>query len=314
MVKLVTRSVLTLVLVGALVAQAWKAVPVVDPAWQRWRDVDRFPEGLASAPQPRDQAWWADTAGQIGATYWRTVDVANPARDAAEFVGLFGRPGTAFDLAWALADPDVFLVSFSNLSPRAAGRTACAKHWRALQLAAAEAQVRRFLREPDALRRYSDLVLFLEVAFPLDDHDGFVDALVASVERGLKDGDPSEFYWYARTIVFLCHLTGRDDLLKDVAPEEVGKAFDAWRRWLAGGGRARLRVDAARCRWVHDPAHDNRGTLADLSPPKVPFPDWTGAAPPRLYPVTRDYAVLPGVDAALSDVKKKLNRLNGQGP
>lgn len=150
----------------------------------------------------------------------------------------------------------------------------------------AEFQVRQFLKKPKLLERYYRSMvwyndMFNDLTFPVR---------LGKLYRNLEEGSQDEnYWWYAQNFVLLAHATGRDDLLKDVKPDNLKPRFQEWYQWLRENGPY-LRASPDSFYWVLDEGEKSRkeGYIPFLVKqrfpplkirPKYPFLDWKGPKP-----------------------------------
>jgi hypothetical protein len=220
-------------------------------------------------------------------------------------VSLFGKRGPRFDLACALSDPSTFLVSVSGAA-FPANSTPMNDYYRSLTLAVAKAQVERFQKELETRDRYCRLVVWARMASRKGGAADNFEMMLDAMERGFKPEAKAEYYWHARTFIFMAWVTGREDLLNGVHPADLGVTYATWRKWLDATGRGHLRKRPEHFRWETDPDYHNFGTLEDLPVPPTPFTDWTGAAPTDLFTLERDYNFQPRIKKAVAELRERL--------
>jgi len=91
---------------------------------------------------------------------------------------------------------------------------------------------------------------------------------------GAADDD---FWFYARNVILIIHATGRDDLLKDVTPDDLPRLLRVWFAWYMDES-VLIRIDDSKTRWH---ATDSLRTDEDDQLPWLerPFDDWKGPIP-----------------------------------
>jgi hypothetical protein len=164
-----------------------------------------------------------------------------------------------------------------------------------------ELQVRRFLQEPDTLRRYWDATAWIRTGFigREDQSRVFVPFNAVMTARAFSEAPKEEYWWWARNFVVLAYATGRDDLLKDVAADQLSDRCSTWFKWFKEN-LPYLRVGPHDRRWVLDETARKNGfaldvehLLPNLPLPDVPFPDWKGPVPPPAHDLFFSYFYKP---------------------
>jgi len=205
---------------------------------------------------------------------------SNPRKGLEYYVNQFGKYGAQTDMRWLLAARSHLLPANRRIQPDQD------KKIRRMQLIFTELQVRQFLKEPQLLARYYHSVIwfnnmFADINFPV---------FLGNVYRNMKESTKDDnYWWYAQNFVLMAHATGRDDLLKDVKPEDLKPRFQQWFEWFRKNGMY-LRASPNSIYWVLDKGEKSRKegyvpfvlkqTLPPLKVhPEYPFPDWKGPKP-----------------------------------
>ncbi|UCG48790.1 MAG: hypothetical protein JSU94_03230, partial [Phycisphaerales bacterium] len=202
----------------------------------------------------------------------------------------FGKRGPLADMKLCLADASLMipqqynqpipLYYSSNEQEKKPELEKIAAKYRDMLNLVCKIQVRMFLKDPDLLERYYNVVIWSEVF--LKDHGPMEMGQWWSLLRKLgldwdsMDGD--DYWWYAREFVLLAHATGRDDLLRDGDSMELYEACEKWRAWMW----TNIWKDTSWTRFFPHPDKPiwvERDSLLAVGrglvkKPSLPFPDW----------------------------------------
>ncbi len=208
---------------------------------------------------------------------------SNPRQGLKYYVDQFGKDDAHSDMRWLLAVRTWNLNPDKSLHPHREEKTL---QERKVQLIFAELMVRKFLKSPAALRRYYQAVIWFDNLFKPINYSVYHGTIYRQFQKENPDDD---YWWHAFQFVLMVHATGRDDLLKDVKPEELKPRFQEWYNWFYQNGLF-LRADPETWYWKRnqDKKTDLKLNLKffndqNLPPLKVrppyPFPDWKGPEP-----------------------------------
>jgi len=219
---------------------------------------------------------------------------SNPREGFQYFVDQFGTTDALTDMRWLQAARALHLNAERSYHPLREPENKNQQRQRRDQLIFAELMVRKFLKSPEALKRYYQAVIWFDRMFnPL-----FFPVYHGRLSHQLKKESPEDdYWWHAFQFVLMAHATGRDDLLKDVKPEDLKPRFQKWYSWFKQNGLV-LRADSETWYWKKNTDENNKLYLnlkflddQSLPPLKVrppyPFPNWKGPEPaaPELYRV-----------------------------
>ncbi len=177
---------------------------------------------------------------------------------------------------------------------------AALKLLRARQALISEFLVRRMLKDEKTLKRYWHVHAWYGGRFigGSESHRIHFPLTAQNTRDGLLQGNPEQFWFWARNFVLLAHGTGRDDLLKNSSPDDLKTRCSVWYDWLKENG-ARLRADREYPRWVFDQKLADEGLIFDqdhVLPPlrgaARPFPDWAQVPPPP-FKLLEDSVYIP---------------------
>lgn len=205
------------------------------------------------------------------------------------FVESFGRHGPQADFRLAIAFYPVTPMDWATRPQPTKDKWT--RKWRDIQLDLSEIMVREFLKHPDMLHRYYQVVIWNDQGHGFKLSSFFrIQDLGKRLLGPERDKFAEEYWWYALQTLLLVHAVGQDHLLENVSPEHLDKALVEWSVWMAENGPY-LRQNPDTRQWEVD--EDNKADksgyigwsqLRILRPPPEmivePFPDWTGVPPP----------------------------------
>lgn len=250
----------------------------------------------ASGCQSTDQKSWqaVQSAGPIGddptghvlaqlynqcnAAFWATLPAEHTDEYLTWYVGQFGKHGADADIRWMLADPDAFIATAHAIPSGLPSKERQDSYRLALGVLhvdglAAEALVKRFLKEPAIVPRYYRAVVWFGQL--LDDKARYGYA-IGKLTQHFQDSQGPPFWLFARQFILLAHATGRDDLWLGKKPEDLKPAFVEWRTWFLGStGKSSA------------PALDAAAAYMQLSPDKLCWQRRPGLIPASLAGLPR---------------------------
>lgn len=204
------------------------------------------------------------------------------------FVDQFGRHGAQADFRWLSVEPTITLPGcFGDEGGLHKPDSDRHRRARECQLAIAELQVPKFLANQDLMVRYYQAVVWHNHVF----HRTYLfPHLWRVLDSKFTDPSNREYWWHARTFMMLAHGTSRDDLIRNVKPEDLHLRCRQWLDWV-NGKEPYLRTVPAEFRWRLDEGALRRGEAyldedgrPEFQPLQVPvdypFPDWKGVPPP----------------------------------
>jgi hypothetical protein len=237
------------------------------------------------------------TMQSLAITFWGKVQRGTGTNGISDYVGHFGRDGASMDYAYTLAAPTIMLPVFrlpmraTNPTTRDVARLREEFH-RAL-VAVCEAQVKLFLARPDLLDRYVCFFVWSRTLLgPPDSQWSALGVAIADINSGVAGASKEDYWVYARNMLLVMRLTGRDDLLRGATPESLSERFGQWRAWLATISPSYFAPNAKKLAWEAG-SFPRLGQQhpAPLPEPATPFPDWSGPTPPRLGDWSQIYAI-----------------------
>lgn len=217
---------------------------------------------------------------------------SNPRKGFQYFVDQFGTTDALTDMRWLQAARALHLNPERSYHPLREPENKYQQRQRRDQLIFAELMVRKFLKSPEALKRYYQAVIWFDrMLHPLN-----FPVYQGVISRQLKKESPEDgYWWHAFQFVLMAHATGRDDLLEDVKPEDLKPRFNKWFNWYKENG-LKLWADEETWYWEKNTDENNKLYLnlkflddQGLPPlkvrPQYPFPNWKGPEPaaPKLY-------------------------------
>ncbi len=146
-----------------------------------------------------------------------------------------------------------------------------------LQVSACRCFVERLLENPDLLSRYYRAALWNEYTRLVG--SGGLRNWANETERGLKAGDPDEYWWYARNALVLMEATRKTSMLEDATPDDVGDRYLDWMNWFTERFDY-LDPNPGDLHW-DDSLLNKSNEFRWIKVPSQPFPDWEGQSPSR---------------------------------
>jgi hypothetical protein len=251
-------------------AQIWETIRTAGP-----KDPKKYKDGQLE--------YWVEIYDVGFRELKKIIKSPNPREALEYYVNQFGKHGPQADMRWLMPVRSWNLAA--DWSPAGPYRDKKYRDFRRIQILFAELQVRQFLKSPDLLDRYYQSIVwyggfFKELNFPV---------YLGGVYRHMQKDEDDEYWWFAQNFLLMAHATGRDDLLKNVKPENLKPRCTKWFEWLKNNGMY-LRPSAKAPYWVLDEGERSRQEgyvpfvlQQELPPlkvrPKYPFPDWKGPSP-----------------------------------
>lgn len=236
--------------------------------------------------------WWYDLVEILNRRFWRGAVGPDREKFLTFLVREFGRHGARFDFRLCLMEVDVMLAqhyiepaSGVNLESEPELENA-AERVRTAQLLVARAQVELFLERPDLLKRYYECLVWSHQFFGNSQyHWVALRGKFGGLCENFSEPTDRDYWWFARDFLLLVHATGRNELLKGAKADELSRPFAQFRQWF-GENLKHLEPHAERPVWIssEDVLHGRIVTPLEamaIREPKLPFPDWTGVAPPH---------------------------------
>jgi len=245
--------------------------------------------------------WWDDLTSALNMEFWRLCWADDYEKHIRRLVHHFGRHGPMVDMKICITDARIMLALDSNQSnqvlpgelrkalPSLARLEA---RYRQIRNFVAKTQVEMFLKRPDLLDRYYNVVVWSHQF--LGSTLGQWWSLMSKVSELAESWRPlyydaaaySDYWYYARDFMLVAHATGRDDLLQDVDGGELYQRYEKWDAWLQTNvwgetGWTRLVPHPEKPIWVERDSLLAKGR--DLvKEPMFPFPDWdSNVSPPK---------------------------------
>lgn len=226
--------------------------------------------------------WWNELLVKNNDAFWAACAPPNVEKTLVFLTRQFGKHGADADLRLLLAEPSVMLAQhYPEPGAATLGDPSPHSDWRArvidAQTIVARVQVDMFLRDPKLLHRYYQALMWSRQCFYPGLALGYK---LTSLEKHFDDEIDGDYWWHARDFVIVAHATGRDDLLKGAAPNDLYSRFVEWRRWVDKNYEY-LVPDHEKLIWVVGKYPNGVFGPEPLKPPKLPFPDWkSGIRPP----------------------------------
>ncbi|MFN0196295.1 MAG: hypothetical protein ACKVT0_06095 [Planctomycetaceae bacterium] len=239
------------------------------------------------------EEYWAHISLQAHVDHFRKMLVGGQLREKMYlFEQQFGKHGASSDIRWFLAFTDGTMNPvFGDLPKTENDSSEILKNIINSAEHLAEFQVRRFLKEPKILDRYCRFVVWQKIPFTRG-----MTGLYVHTRNGLANNrDPNRYWWFARDFIVAAHVMGRDDLLKDVEPNDLRPKSKEFFEWFRKEGYY-LRPNKDSTGWKIDLGEKERkeaylpfleGEGGELPPlpnaPKFPFDDWEGPPPSKNF-------------------------------
>lgn len=245
----------------------------------------KFPE-IDSQIEPGSIEYWGVITAHGMEELRKISQSSNPREGFQYIVDQFGKNDAQTEMRWLQAVRGMNLNPDRHLHPYREPENEYERRHRRDQLIFAELMVRKFLKSPSALKRYYQNVIWFDNLFkPLN-----FPVYYGTIHRQFQKESPEDdYWWHAFQFVLMAHATGRDDLLKDVKPEDLKPRFEEWHTWFEQNG-IKIRADAETWYWKKNTDKNNKLYLNlnflrdhNLPPlrvrPEYPFPDWKGPDP-----------------------------------
>jgi hypothetical protein len=246
---------------------------VTGPA--RWNEIAE-----SNSREDDPEVYWLEIQAQCYRVFHEVTVTENFSAWATAFVDEFGK-NNATTMKWILCDYRITMPRshFNDTLDQfsIAERTRC--------LAICEAIVRRAMRDPVFLKSYYRSVIWNERFFGIPNYNG---GLCQSAQYGLPVSGfrfelpkRPEYYWYyARNFVLMCHAYGRDDLIKNIAPESLRPQIDDFVHWFPDDPMM-FTVQQESLTWKRSSQLEPGDDFPFLALPKFPALQWTDKVPPR---------------------------------
>lgn len=199
-----------------------------------------------------------------GVAFWEMCETAErggPAelrRVIRQYVECFGQEGARADLAWAMAyGGGGLLPDRGAVDPPHRDKTAKDPRvlgMREVNRMICQAEVERWLREPEFGERYYGVVVWSGVLFSYPDADATdFQVLLRDVAEHFPQAGDADYWFYARAFLVLAHSVGRDDLYRGKDAQDLRAGATTLAAWVTGDDvENHLRPDDRRHVWVYD--------------------------------------------------------------
>jgi hypothetical protein len=233
-----------------------------------------------SRADPRE--WWFDVFDYASKQFWMSVYEAGVDATVVQVMGKFGQEGPEADLRLMLGGAPVLLPDRQglitiDLVSRARERN---RHrlalWRAVQLRAAQAQVRLFTKRPELFERFYHMVLWSGLVFGPEGAYSSFGILYHDLQNDIRAHVDDEYWWYARLFLILQRAAPvQERSAKDLKPEELYNQYVTWSAAI-GPQIKYLYPIPGKLRWGHSrlDAWMADWNTRNLDLPDTPFDDW----------------------------------------
>ncbi|HLA84486.1 MAG TPA: hypothetical protein VJL29_06810 [Thermoguttaceae bacterium] len=255
--------------------------PAKEIASATWTEIKNAKSDISIHDDPIE--YWSEMLVHCRIPFGNMIHQAdNPSEAIRYFVDQFGKHGAEADIRWMWVGRGL-ITPFKSRPPDRGVRLF--PFTVKIKMELSEHIARRCLRDREFLERYYQAILWSRSLLRNGRTPDSLSFAIELMGEGFAEEEGRWYWWYARNLILLAHAFGRDDLLKDIEPEKLNKAYLTFAKWYEEN-KDYLVLSKDGFRWKLDKKAKERGVPNEpeyLLEPAAPFPELNKEQIPRMW-------------------------------